>query len=277
MSRLGPRCSVLCCVPGRCAVPRCFAVVPRGAVVLCAGFFGLFLFGAAACCILPSGTISCPGVLCLLALYFGVFLCAVCSALCVSCCGVLMLAVVCRCALRCVCPGVACCVFPVLSALCSALLPCAVFFCFESCCAPAFGVAVPVWDVVGRPVLSCELLRCRALSWCPAFLSCAPWCCASVWCSAVLSRCLVCLVACVCLLSPHFFKNKKPLQNPLIYISILKKEIELHTTPRTHAGRHQDHVCIAGSRVTLPTQWWRCCPWWRLSKGLTAFFQAPLT
>ena len=103
--------AVLCRAAARCAT-RCW-------VVVCC-FVLLRSFAAAASFAAPSGAACRPGALCFAVLRFAVFPRAVCSVLSVFCRGVLVRAVVRRCALCCVCPGVSCCAFSVLSALCGA-------------------------------------------------------------------------------------------------------------------------------------------------------------
>ena len=167
-------CRLLCCVPGCCAATCCFmwccAVVPWGVV--------------------PSTAVSCCACL------------RLCSARDVLNCGVLIRAVVRRCALCCVCPGWSCCVSPVLTALCGAVLRGAglVSCCsFDLCCfwhlgswsvavcyAVCFrvlrsGVALPCW-VLG--VLCCCVLCCPLLQ--PVVLCCGASC--ALLCGAVLVR-----------------------------------------------------------------------------------------
>ena len=177
-------------------------------------------------------------------------------------------AVVRRCAMCCfLWSAVVRCCAALLGAWCAALL-------YTVLCSPASHRAVfrpPAWPspcgawlaalVCGA---SCCVALCALLS-CPVPLGAGLPFGVVLCCPAVL---FAWLPVCVCFL--HIFSKEKPLQNPLMCISAFEKEKELHTTPRTHAGRHQDHVRIAGSRVTPPPQWWRCRPWWRLSKGLTA-------
>ena len=199
-------CAVLCCVSlgavlrraaARCAA-RCCAVVCS--VVL------LRSFGAAACCVVPSGAARRP-VLCG-AVFCGVpprcVLCAVCVlswragarccsplwfvlcvswgvVLCVPCplCVVRLL-----CAVRVVCAvagawcfGALLCVvlFPLV--FCGAVLgPMARGCLLVACC----GVGVPVWP---RGLLPCDWC---GLLWCPASLCRALWCCAVAWCCAVV-------------------------------------------------------------------------------------------
>ena len=140
---------VLWCVPGCCAAPCCCA--------LC----HLALRCCALCCfvllrlVLPRAVL-CPGALSVVlgscAFWRRVLSCP--PELCVFCCGVSLRGIVRRCALCRVRPGVSCCAFPGVSALC--------------------GVAV--WPALPR---------------CPAPLCCAPWCCAAAWCRGILSCRLV--------------------------------------------------------------------------------------
>ena len=128
------------------------ALVSPGAVLLCAVLF---------CCarLVPALVVPCP-----LALPVALGPCALrccvfrySPSLCVFCRGVVVRAVVRRSALCCVCPGVLCCAFPVLSALCGAVLCCAaalalccscgaccswclVLWCAAVCCGVSFGV-----------------------------------------------------------------------------------------------------------------------------------------
>ena len=195
-----------------------FSFLPLGAVcrvVLCVPGCG-----AAACCAVPSGAAHRPGALCSAALCFAVCPRAVCSVLCVFCRGAVVPAVVRRFALCCVCLGVLCCAFPVLSVLCGAVLHCAgalalccscsacccwrlVLWCSAVCCAVSCGV---LWCGAGSggPSLSAGgVFRCRCpclaawsaslwlvwfagLLWCPAFLCRVLWCCAVAWCCAVV-------------------------------------------------------------------------------------------
>ena len=151
---------VLWCVPGCCAAPCCCALC-RLALRCCA-----------LCCfvllrlVLP-GAVLCPGALSVVrgscVLWCRVLSCP--SALCVFCCGVSLCGVVRRCTLCGPRPGVSCCAFSVVSALC--------------------GVAV--WPALPR---------------CPAPVCCGPWCCAVAWCRGVLSCCLVGFVSCVGVVVP---------------------------------------------------------------------------
>ena len=140
-----PCCCALCCLALRCCALCCFVllrlVLPRA--VLCPGTLS-FVLGS---CAFWRRVLSCP------------------PALCVFCCGVSLRGVVRRCASCRVRPGVSCCAFLVVSALC--------------------GVAV--WPALPR---------------CPASLCCAPWCCAAAWCRGVLSCRLVGFVSCVGVVVP---------------------------------------------------------------------------
>ena len=147
---LGAVCRVLCCAV-RPWVRCCAAllrVVSSGVVLSSAVLRSL---GAAACCAVPSGAARRPGALCSAALCFVVFRRAVCSVLCVFCRGAVVRAVVRRSALCSVCPGVLCCAFPVLSALCGAVLRCA--GALALCCSCG---ACCCW----RLVLWCAVVRC---------------------------------------------------------------------------------------------------------------------
>ena len=151
---------VLWCVPGCRAAPCCCALC-RLALRCCA-----------LCCFVLLRLVLPRAVLCPEALSAVLGSCAFwrrvlsCTpALCVFCCGVSPRSVVRRCALCRVRPGVLCCAFHVVSALC--------------------GVAV--WP---------------ALPQCPAPLCCAPWCCAAAWCRGVLPCRLVGFVACVGVVVP---------------------------------------------------------------------------
>ena len=145
---------VLWCVPGCCAAPCCCALCCL-ALRCCALCCFLLL-----CLVLPRAVL-CPGALSVVlgpcAFWRRVLSCP--PALCVFCCGLSLRGVVRRYALCRVCPGVSCCVFPVVSALC--------------------GVAV--WPALPR---------------CPAPLCCALWCCAAPWCPwcPVLPPCWVCFL-----------------------------------------------------------------------------------
>ena len=147
-------CRVLCCAvcPGLRCCAALLRVVWPGVVLLCAVLF---------CCagLVPLLVVPCPLVLPVAlgpcALRRCVLRCS--PALCVFCRCVVVCVVVRRSALCCVCPGVLCCAFPVLSALCGAVLRCAgalalcclcgacccwrpVLWCTAVCCAVSFGV-----------------------------------------------------------------------------------------------------------------------------------------
>ena len=213
------RCCVPCCAV-RPWVRRCAAllrVVSPGVVLSCAV---LRSFGAAACCAVPSGAARRPGALCSAALCFAVFPRAVCSVLCVFCRGAVVRAVVRRSALCCVCPGVLCCAFPVLSALCGAVLRCAgalvlccscgacccwrlALWCAAVCCAVSCGVPWCGAGSVGPWLFAGGVFRCRCP--CLAAWSASLWMvwfavvpCFSVSCSAVLC-CRVVLCCCAVL------------------------------------------------------------------------------
>ena len=152
--------SLLWCVPGCCAAPCCCALC-RLALRCCA-----------LCCFVLLRLVLLRALLCPGALSFVLGSCAFwrrvlsCPpALCVFCCGVSLRGVVRRCASCRVRPGVSCCAFLGVSALC--------------------GVAV--WPTPPR---------------CPASLCCAPWCCAAAWCCGVLSCRLVGFVSCVGVVVP---------------------------------------------------------------------------
>ena len=155
-------CAVLCCVSlgallrraaARCAARCCAAVC---CVVL------MHSFGAAASCAVPSGAARRPRALCFAALCFGVFPRAVCSVLCVFCRGAVVRAVVRRSALCCVCPGVLCCAFPVLSALCGAVLRCAGALALCCLCGACCCWRLVLWCIccVLCCFLWCAVVRC---------------------------------------------------------------------------------------------------------------------
>ena len=175
-------CAVLCWCA--CVVALCFGLsCPEGAgwccVLLPVVFVCLLLGLAVLCCLLvgPGGSwcrvsVACCGVslgavLRRVAARCAAWRCVLSCppALCVFCCGVSPRGVVRRCALCCVRPGVSCCAFSVVSALC--------------------GVAV--WPALPR---------------CLAPLCCASWCCAAAWCLGVLSCRLVGFVSCVDVVVP---------------------------------------------------------------------------
>ena len=168
---------------------------------------------------MPSGAARRPGALCIAALCSAVFPRAVCSVLCGFRRGMAVRAVVRRSALCCVCPGLLCFAFPVLSALCGAGLRCVgalalccscgasccwrlVVWCAAVCCAVSFGV---LWCGAGSggPWLSAGgVFR----FWCPCL---AAWS-ASLWfmwfavvpCFPVLCPVVLCcrVVLCCCAL-----------------------------------------------------------------------------
>ena len=217
--------AVLCCVSLgallRRAAVRCAARCC--AVVCCVAL--LRWFGALACCAVPSGAARRPGPCALrcCVVRCSHALCAVCSVLRVFCRGVVVRAVVCRCALCCVCPGVLCCAFPVLSARCGAVLRSAgalalccssgafccwrlVLWCAAVCCAVSFGV---LWCGAGfgGPWLSVGgVFRCRCpclaawsaslwLAWF-AVVPCFPVSCSVVLCCRVVLCCCALLSCC---------------------------------------------------------------------------------
>ena len=215
-----------CCVPC-CAVRawvRCCAallrVVSPGVVLSCAVLRSL---GVAACCAVPSGAARRPGALCSAALCFAVFPRAVCSVLCVFCRGVVVRAVVRRSALCCVCLGVLCCAFPVLSVLCGAVLRCAgalalccscgacccwrlVLWCAAVCCAVSCGVPWCGAGSGGSWLSAGGVFRCRCpclaawsaslwLVWF-AVVPCFPVLCSVVLCCRVVLCCCALLSCC---------------------------------------------------------------------------------
>ena len=197
-------CCVVLCLLGCGAAPRCCALCPP---VLCCPVM---------CCArwVPVLVAPCPPALPVAlgpcALRRCVLRCS--PVLCVFCRGAVVRAVV-RCsALCCVCPGVLCCAFPVLSALCGAVLRCA---CGSRCAvrvvravAGAWCCGVP-WCGAGSggpwfPAGGVFRCRCPCLAaWsvslvvgvvcCGALLSCV------VFCGAVLSRGAVLLYSAVVL------------------------------------------------------------------------------
>ena len=197
-------CCVVLCVPGCGAAPRCCALCPP---VLCCPLL---------CCArwVPLLVAPCP-----LALPVALGPCALrrcvlrCSpVLCVFCRGVVVRAVVRRSALCCVCPGVLCCAFPVLSALCGAVLRCAGVLALCCSCGACCCWCVVLWCAVVRcwvwwPVVVCwwrvsvsvslsgRVVCCPVVGvvCCGALLSCV------VFCGAVLSRCAVLLCSAVVL------------------------------------------------------------------------------
>ena len=199
---LGAVCRELCCAV-RPWVRCCAAllrVVFSGVVLFCAVLCSL---GAAACCAVPSGAARCPGALCSAALRFA------CSpVLCVFCRGAVVRAVVRRSALCCVCPGVLCCAFPVLSALRGAVPRCAgahalccscgacccwrlVLWCAVVRCWVRWPVVVCWWPVSVSVSLSGRVVCFPAVGvvCCGALLSCVVFCGAVLCCGALLSCC----------------------------------------------------------------------------------------
>ena len=172
-------CAVLCCVSLGAVLRRAAArFAARCCAVVCCVVF-LRSFGATACCAVPSSAARCPAALSFAALCFAVFPRAVCSVLCVFCRGVVVCAVVRRCALCCVCPGmlslsgrVVC--FPVAGVVCcGALLPCVVF-CGAVLSRGAVQLCSAVllrccWCLLCPPVACCAVL-CRAVGWLCFFL-----------------------------------------------------------------------------------------------------------
>ena len=197
-------CCVVLCVPGCGAAPRCCALCSP---VLCCSVL---------CCArwVPLLVAPCP-----LALPVALGPCALrrcvlrCSpVLCVFCRGAVVRAVVRRSALCCVCPGVLCCAFPVLSALCGAVLRCAgalalccscgacccwrlVLRCAVVRCWVCWPVVVCWWRVSVSVSLSGRVVCFPAVGvvCCGALLSCV------VFCGAVLSRGAVLLCSAVVL------------------------------------------------------------------------------
>ena len=191
LSRGFRRCrSVLCAV---CCVVLC---VPRCGAVPCCARWVLLLVPP--CLALPVALGPCALRRCVLR----------CSpVLCVFCRGAGVRAVVGRSALCCVCPGVLCCAFSVLSALCGAVLRCAGALalccsCGARCCwrLVLWCAAVRCW--VWWPVVVCwwrvsvslsGRVVCFPVVCCGALLSCV------VFCGAVLSRGAVLLCSAVVL------------------------------------------------------------------------------
>ena len=183
---LGALCRVLCCAvcPGLRCRAALLRVVSPGVVLLCAVLF---------CCarLVPLLVVPCPLVLPVAlgpcALRRSVLRCS--PALCVFCRCVVVCAVVRRSGLCCVCPWLLWCVFPVLSALCGAVLRCA--GALPLCCSCG---ACCCW----RPVLSCVAV-CFVVSfgvlWCGAGWG-GPWLSAGavLWRPAVRFALLVVLV-----------------------------------------------------------------------------------
>ena len=226
-------CCVVLCVPWCGAAPRCCALCPA---VLCCPVL---------CCACWVPLLVAP---CLLALPVALGPCALrrcvlrCSpVLRVFCRGAVVRAVVRRSALCCVCPGVLCCAFPVLSALCGAVLRCAGALALCCSCGACCCWRLVVWCAVVRcwvwwPVVFCwwrvsvlMSLSGRVVCFpvvgvvcCGALLSCVVFCGAVLsrgavlLCSAVVLRCcwgllcppvgcravLCCAVGCLCCFLP---------------------------------------------------------------------------
>ena len=216
-------CAVLCCASlgavlrraaARC-VARCCAVVCCVALVWCRCLLRRALW---------RGPLPCGPVLC------GAVFCAVCSVLCVFCRRAVVRAVVRRSALCCVCRGVLCCAFRLLSVLCGAVLRCAgalalccscgvcrcwrlVLWCAAVCCAVSCGVP---WCGAGSggPWLSAGgVFRCRCpclaawsaslwLVWF-AVVPCFPVSCSVVLCCRVVLCCCA-LLSCWCAVGACF-------------------------------------------------------------------------
>ena len=232
-------CPVLVCGAECCALQcpwvRCCTALLRFAPP------GVVLFCAVLCCfarLVPLIAVLCPRALsvalgssllrrcvlwCSLALCA---LCCFCSAV-VRWCVLSFAAVLCAVCGCCVCPGLSCCAFCVLFALCGAVLHCAgalafcclcglrCLWCLVVCCVAVqcavfcgvlwrrAGSGCPqlssVWVSVplsGRPAS----LPLAGLACCGALLPCDEFCDAVLSCGAVLSCSAVCLRCCLCLL-----------------------------------------------------------------------------
>ena len=178
-------CALLCCVPlgaVLCRVAACRA--SRCCAVVCCAVL-LRLFGVAACCAVSSGAARHSGALCFAALCFAVPLRAVCSVLCVFCRGVLVRAVVRRCAVCCVCPGVSCSAFHVLSALCGAVFCSAGALASCSSCGACCCWRLVLWRAAVCFAVSFGVLWSGAGSGGPwLFAGCVFWCrcpCLAAW------------------------------------------------------------------------------------------------
>ena len=197
-------CCVVLCVPGCGAAPRCCALcspVLCCSVLCCARW--VLLLVAPCPLALPVALGPCALRRCVLR----------CSpVLCVFCRGAVVRADVRRSALCCVCPGVLCCAFPVLSALCGAVLRCAGALALCCSCGACCCWRLVLWCAVVRcwvcwPVVVCwwrvsvsVSLSGRVVCFpvvgvvcCGALLSCV------VFCGAVLSRGAVLLCSAVVL------------------------------------------------------------------------------
>ena len=210
-SVLSAVCCVVLCVPGSGAAPRSCALCPP---VLCRPVL---------CCARWVSLLVAP---CPLALPVALGPCALrrcvlrCSpVLCVFCRGAVVRAVVRRSALCCVCPGVLCCAFPVLSALCGAVLRCAGALALCCSCGACCCWRLVLWCGAGSggPWLSAGgVFRCRCpclaawsvslwLVWfavVPCFpVSCSVvLCCRAVLCCCALLPCCGAVGACFALL-----------------------------------------------------------------------------
>ena len=214
-------CAVACCVPVCCAAPRCSALCCP--VVWCVVVFRSF--GAAACCVVPSGAVRRPGVLrfpapefcgvsprCVLSvvrvlswcggacccsllcfvlwLSWGVLLCVPCPPPSVRCCAAL-----CWCA--CVLLFVRCAPFAEPRAAVRCCVLCCCLWCAVARCWVWLSAVVCWWSVslsvslTGRvacfPVAG--VVCCLALLPCVVFCGAVLSCGAGLSCSAVFSRC----------------------------------------------------------------------------------------
>ena len=271
LSCCGLRCRVLCCVPGCCVAPCCCALL-RPALRCCA-----------LSCVVSLLSVLPRVVLCLGALSVALGSCvvlsprAVRSVLCMFWRGLLLCAVVCRCALCYVRPGVPCCAFPVLSALCCAGLRCA--GAVASCCLLGlccFWRLVLACVVVCRAVSSVAVLGCCALCrvvlW-PAVLCCgiqrgwlAALLCGAGFCAALLSlgallpcavlngpvlpcgavvSCPAALFVFLCVLVRFLLLNKPPqfvqIKKQIVF-SAFENKMNLYTTQ--HARRQAASPCL---------------------------------
>ena len=204
----------------------------------------------------------------------------------VLCClfALLPVPVVCFLPLRvcCVCSGVSCCAFPVLSALSGAFQRCAGALalccprrlcCFWCLVLLVFGVAACFWGSAGGS--GCLALSfggvwrlwCQCLAW-PSFgvfpvVSCSPvlcpvaLCCRVVLCCGALSSFsfflfFFCLAAGAGCLFP--FQNF--LQNPSKSFSAFENKLRLYPTQPTR--EQQDHMLLSDLRFTRRPPWRRC-------------------
>ena len=169
---LPPSCfgGVLWCVPGCCAAPCCCGLW-RPALCCCA----LCSFVLLSLVLLRA--VSCPGALSVVWGSCAFWRCVLSFlvAPCVFCRGVLLRGVARHCALCPVLPGVSCCAFPVLSALCGvAVRPCSPL--------------VPC-----SPLLCRVVLCCRVVLWGPVLLPCFACFLCLFACSYLKNRCKICL------------------------------------------------------------------------------------